>query len=149
MESDISELIETAVPTDNEEEEEDSIPVEPVDEEERFEDGFEDEEPVLYEPEPGPLELQRAEPVEVLSDYEREGQVIVGIKTRTKRPRPPRVKKRARSGISRQQRRGSNGQKNAKRSNLSWSLEQHVVVRKTKAKPKQTKDQLIKELSKM
>ena len=32
MESDISELIETAAPTDNEEEEEDIIPVESVDE---------------------------------------------------------------------------------------------------------------------
>ena len=42
MESDISELIETAAPTDNEEEEEDSIPVESVDEEERFEDGYGD-----------------------------------------------------------------------------------------------------------
>ena len=40
MESDISKLIETAAPTDNEEEEEDSIPVESVDEEERFEDGY-------------------------------------------------------------------------------------------------------------
>ena len=56
MESDISELIETVAPTDNEEEEEDSIPVESVDEEERFEDGFDDEEPVLYEPESGPME---------------------------------------------------------------------------------------------
>ena len=46
MESDISELIETAAPTDNEEEEEDIIPVESVDEEERFEDGFGDGEPV-------------------------------------------------------------------------------------------------------
>ena len=57
MESDISELIETAAPTDNEEEEEDSIPVESVDEEERFEDGFKDEEPVLYEPKPGTMKL--------------------------------------------------------------------------------------------
>ena len=57
MESDISELIETAVPTDNEEEEEDIIPVESVDEEERFEDGFDDEEPVFYEPEPGPISI--------------------------------------------------------------------------------------------
>ena len=46
MESDISEPIETAAPTDNEEEEEDSIPVESVDEEERFEDGDRDGEPV-------------------------------------------------------------------------------------------------------
>ena len=42
MESDISELIETAAPTDNEEEEEDIIPVKPVDEEERIEDGYGD-----------------------------------------------------------------------------------------------------------
>ena len=48
MESDISELIETATPTDNEEEEEDSIPVESVDEEERFEDGYGDGEPVIF-----------------------------------------------------------------------------------------------------
>ena len=39
MESDISKLIETAAPTDNEKEEEDIIPVELVDEEERFQDG--------------------------------------------------------------------------------------------------------------
>ena len=43
MESDISELIETAAPTDNEEEEEDSIPVEFVDKEERFHAGCGDE----------------------------------------------------------------------------------------------------------
>ena len=42
MESNISELIETAAPTDNEEKEEDIIPVESVDEEERFEDGYGD-----------------------------------------------------------------------------------------------------------
>ena len=42
MESDISELIETAAPTDNEEKEEDIIPVESVDEEERIEDGYGD-----------------------------------------------------------------------------------------------------------
>ena len=47
MESDISELIETAAPTDNEEEEEDIIPVEPVDEEEGFEDGYGDGERVI------------------------------------------------------------------------------------------------------
>ena len=46
MESNISELIETAAPTDNEEEEEDIIPVESVDEEERFKGGFGDGEPV-------------------------------------------------------------------------------------------------------
>ena len=46
MESNIFEQIETAAPTDNEEEEEDIIPVESVDEEERFEDGFGDGEPV-------------------------------------------------------------------------------------------------------
>ena len=42
MESDISELIETTTPTDNEEEEEDIVPVEPVDEEERFDNGYGD-----------------------------------------------------------------------------------------------------------
>ena len=42
MESDISELIETAAPTDNEEEEEDIIPVDFVDEVDRFEDGYGD-----------------------------------------------------------------------------------------------------------
>ena len=151
MESDISELIETAAPTDNEEEEEDSIPVESVDEEERFEDGFDDEEPVLYEPESGSMESQSQSQGAVvavaLRRYEREGQVIVRYKTWTKRPRYPRVKRQRKSGISRQQRKGGNGERNAKRSNLSWSLEQHVVVRKTKAEPKQTKDQLIKELS--
>ena len=78
MENDISEGIETVAPTNNEEEEEDTIPVELVDEEERFKYGFKDGEPVLYEPEPGPMKSQRAEPFEVLSDYEREGQVIVG-----------------------------------------------------------------------
>ena len=73
MESDISKLIETAAPTDNEEEEEDSIPVKSVDEEERFEDGYGDREPViirfriLYEP--GPMESQRAVAVEIDSDY--------------------------------------------------------------------------------
>ena len=46
MESNISELIETTAPTDNEEKEEDIIPVEPVDEEERFKDGYRDGEPV-------------------------------------------------------------------------------------------------------
>ena len=46
MESNISEPIETAAPTNNEEEEEDIIPVEFVDEEERFEDGFGDDEAV-------------------------------------------------------------------------------------------------------
>ena len=45
MESDISELIETAAPTDNEEEEEDIIPVEPVDEVDRFHAGCGDRGP--------------------------------------------------------------------------------------------------------
>ena len=43
MENDISEPKETAAPTNNEKEEEDTIPVELVDEEERFEDGCGDE----------------------------------------------------------------------------------------------------------
>ena len=46
MESDISELIETAAPTNNEEEEEDIIPVESGDEKERFEDEFGEDEAV-------------------------------------------------------------------------------------------------------
>ena len=95
MESDISELIETAASTNNEGNEEDSIPLELADKEERFEDVFDDEEPVLYEPESGPMESQSQGAVVAcaLRTYEREGQVIVRIKTRTKRPRPPRVKK--------------------------------------------------------
>ena len=44
MENDISESIETAAPTNNEGYEEDSIPVELVDEEERFQDGYRDRE---------------------------------------------------------------------------------------------------------
>ena len=46
MENDISKPIETAAPTNNEENEGDSIPVELVDEVDRFEDGFGDGEPV-------------------------------------------------------------------------------------------------------
>ena len=44
MENDITELIETATPTNNEGKEENSIPVELVDEEERFQDGYGDRE---------------------------------------------------------------------------------------------------------
>ena len=75
MESDISELIETAASTNNEGNEEDSIPVESVDEEERIEDGFDDEEPVLYEPESGPMESQSQGAVVAcaIRTYEREG----------------------------------------------------------------------------
>ena len=123
MESDISELIETAASTNNEGNEEDSIPVESVDEEEIIEDGFDDEEPVLYEPESGSMESQSqsqgAVVAEAVRDYEREGQVIVRYKTWTKRPRYPRVRRQRKSGISRQQRRGSNGKKGTKRCNLS------------------------------
>ena len=43
MENDVAEAIETAASTNNEGEEEDSIPVKVVDEEERFKDGFGDE----------------------------------------------------------------------------------------------------------
>ena len=92
MESDISELIETAAPTNNEEEEEDIIPVELIDKEERFEDGFKEDTPVtmrfqiLYEP--GPMRSQRAVPVKVLHHYKQEGQVIVQIETKTKCPPP-------------------------------------------------------------
>ena len=46
MENDIDEAIETAASTNNEGNEEDSIPVELVDEEERFQDGYGDGEPV-------------------------------------------------------------------------------------------------------
>ena len=46
MENDISELIETAALTNNEGKEVDSIPVELVDEEERFQDGYGDREPL-------------------------------------------------------------------------------------------------------
>ena len=46
MENDIVKAIETAVSTNNEEKEEDSIPVELVDEEERFQDGYGDGESV-------------------------------------------------------------------------------------------------------
>ena len=42
MENDIDEAIETAASTNNERNEEDSIPVELVDEEERFQDGYGD-----------------------------------------------------------------------------------------------------------
>ena len=46
MENDVAEAIETAASTNNEGNEEDSIPVELVDEEERFQDGYGDGEPV-------------------------------------------------------------------------------------------------------
>ena len=46
IENDIAEAIETAVSTNNEGKEEDSIPVEFVDEVERFKDGFGDDGPV-------------------------------------------------------------------------------------------------------
>ena len=46
MENDIDEAIETAASTNNEGNEEGSIPVELVDEEERFQDGYRDGEPV-------------------------------------------------------------------------------------------------------
>ena len=45
MENDISKPIETATPTNNEEEEEDIIPVELVDEVDRFKDGYGDKGP--------------------------------------------------------------------------------------------------------
>ena len=78
MENDISKPIETATPTNNEEEEEDIIPVKLVDEVDRFKDGFQDDEAdltiwfwILYEP--GPMESQLAVPVEVLCHYKQEG----------------------------------------------------------------------------
>ena len=46
MENDIAEAIETATSTNNEGNEEVTIPVELVDEEERFQDGYGDGEPV-------------------------------------------------------------------------------------------------------
>ena len=45
MENDIDEAIETAASTNNEGNEEDSVPVELVDKEERFHDGYGDGEP--------------------------------------------------------------------------------------------------------
>ena len=144
MESDISELIETAAPTNNEEEEEDIIPVESVDEEERFKDGFEDGEPVLCKPEPRPMKLQRAEFVLAGITYKREGQVIFVFNTRTKKAALPRNKRPAISGISRERCKGSNGRGGTKQSWLSWSLEQNAEVRKAKAKPKKTKKELKK-----
>ena len=93
MENDISESIEATAPTNNEEEEEDIIPVELVDEVDRFEDEFKDDEAVtiqfriLYEP--GPMKSQHAVPVKVLHHYEQEEQVIVQIETKTKCPPPP------------------------------------------------------------
>ena len=150
MESDISELIETAAPTDTEEEEEDIIPVELVDEVDRFEDEFGEDEAVtirfriLYEP--GPMESQRAVLVEIDSDYEQEGQVIVQIKTKIKHPPPPRGNRSRTSGISRKQRIGSDGTSTTKRCMLGWSKQQHEQARKAKAKPKKTNTELIKKL---
>ena len=46
MEKDTVEAIETTAPTNNKGNEDDIFPVEPVDEEERFEDGFGDDGPV-------------------------------------------------------------------------------------------------------
>ena len=46
MENDIVEAIETAISTNNEGKEEDSIPVELVDKEKRFQNGYRDREPV-------------------------------------------------------------------------------------------------------
>ena len=46
MEKDTVEAIETTAPTNNKGNEDDIFPVEPVDEEERFEDGFGDNGPV-------------------------------------------------------------------------------------------------------
>ena len=47
MKNDVAEAIETAASTNNEGNEEESIPVELVDEEERFQDGYGDGEPVI------------------------------------------------------------------------------------------------------
>ena len=49
MENDIAKAIETAASTNNEGKEEDSIPVKLVDEEERFQDGYGDGEPVTIQ----------------------------------------------------------------------------------------------------
>ena len=152
MENDISESIETAAPTNNEEEEEDIIPVKLVDEVDRFEDEFGEDEAVtirfriLYEP--GPMESQRAVPVEILCHYKQEGQVIVQIKTKIRHPPPPRGNRSQTSGISRKQRIGSDGTSTTKRCMLGWSKQQHEQARKAKAKPKPTTKELIKELSK-
>ena len=146
----ISELIETATPTNNEEKEEDIIPVELVDEVDRFEDEFGEDEAVtirfriLYEP--GPMESQRAVPVEIDSDYKQEGQVIVQIKTKIKHPPPPRGNRPAITGISKKRRKGSDGSATVKDSKFGWSKQQHEQARKAKAKPKKTKKELISEL---
>ena len=47
MENDIDEAIETAASTNNEGNEEDSIPIELVDKEKRFKDGYGDREPFI------------------------------------------------------------------------------------------------------
>ena len=152
MKNDISESIETAAPTNNEEEEEDIIPVELVDEVDRFKDEFGEDEAVtirfriLYEP--GPMESQRAVPVEIDCDYEQEGQVIVRIKTKIKHPPPPRGNRPAITGISKKRRKGSDGSATVKDSKFGWSKQQHDQARKAKAKPKPTTKELIKELGK-
>ena len=144
MESDISELIETAAPTNNEEEEEDSIPVESVDEEERFKDGFEDGEPVLCKPEPRPMKLQRAEFVLAGITYKREGQVIFVFNTRTKKAAPWLSKKRRTGAHSRKVYGGVNNSKNSKRSNHAWSIQHYTKSGETKRT--KTKLELVSEL---
>ena len=60
MENDIDEAIETAASTNNEGNEEDSIPVELVDEEERFQDGYGDEGPRFRTYRPIPIQQQKS-----------------------------------------------------------------------------------------
>ena len=118
----------------------------------RFEDEFGEDEAVtirfriLYEP--GPMKSQRAVPVEIDSDYEQEGQVIVRIKTKIKHPPPPRGNRPAITGISKKRRKGSDGSATVKDSRFGWSKQQHEKARKDKANPKTTTKELIKELSK-
>ena len=56
MENDVADAIETAASTNNEGKEADSIPVELVDEEERFQDGYGDEGPRFRTCRPVPIQ---------------------------------------------------------------------------------------------
>ena len=60
MENDVADAIETDVSTNNEGNEEDSIPVELVDKEERFHDGYGDEGPRFRTCRPVPIQQQKS-----------------------------------------------------------------------------------------
>ena len=60
MENDVADAIETAASTNNEGNEEDSIPVELVDKEERFHDGYGDEGPRFRTCRPVPIQQQKS-----------------------------------------------------------------------------------------